>query len=74
VTVRGAARRLLGDDLIDLQVPAQNAEAPLGWALSAAARRELDTGARRLAGDQLPRIAARIAAAQAAASAAGATP
>lgn len=71
VTVRGAARRLLGEDLIDLQVPAQNAEAPLGWALSAAARRELDTGARRLADEQLPKIVTRIAAAQAAASAAG---
>jgi hypothetical protein len=67
VTARGAAKRLLGEDLIDLDVPAQYAEAPLGWALSAAARRKLDAGARALAAQQAPLIAGRIAAAASAA-------
>jgi len=71
VTARGNAKRLLGDDLIDLDVPEQYAEAPLGWALSAAARRKLDEGARALAAQQAPLIARRVAAA---ASAAGGAP
>lgn len=73
VTVRATAKRLLGTDLIDLVVPDEFAEAPLGWALSAAARRKLDEGARALAQREATRIAARIntAAAELAASGAG---
>lgn len=73
VTVRGTAKRLLGDDLIDLEVPAEFAEAPLGWALSGAARRKLDDGAAALAKQQAPLIAQRIAAAAAAVAASGPT-
>jgi hypothetical protein len=69
VTARGTAKRLLGDDLIDLDVPKQYAEAPLGWALSDAARRKLDGGAKVLAAQAAPLIAQRIAAAAAAPSA-----
>jgi hypothetical protein len=66
VTARGTAKRLLGDDLIDLVVPHAYAEAPLGWALSAAARKALDEGAKSVAESAAPRIAQRIAAAAAA--------
>jgi len=73
VTVRASAKRLLGADLIDLVVPDEFAEAPLGWALSAAARRKLDEGAKALAQREATRIVARIntAAAELAASGAG---
>ncbi len=74
VTARGVARRLLKEDLIDLDMPARYAEAPLGWALSAAARAKLDAGAVALAREQEPVIARRIAAAAAAASAARGAP
>ena len=73
VTVRGTAKRLLGDNLIDLDVPAEFAEAPLGWALSGAARRKLDGGALALAKQQAPLIAQRIAAAAAVVAASGGT-
>jgi hypothetical protein len=69
VTARSIAKRLLGDDLIDLGVPRQYAEAPLGWALSGAAQRKLDEGARNVAEKAMPLIAQRIAAAASAASA-----
>lgn len=72
VTVRATAKRLLGADLIDLEVPAEFAEAPLGWALSGAARRKLDGGAKAVAQREAPRIAARIAAAAAELAASGA--
>ncbi len=73
VTVRAIAERQLGPDLIDLVVPAEFAEAPLGWALSGAARRKLDDGAKALAQREAARIVARIhaAAAELAASGAG---
>lgn len=62
VTARGMARRLLGEDLIDLEVPAAHAEAPLGWALSEGARRQLMAGAELVARQVAPRLRARLAA------------
>jgi predicted acylesterase/phospholipase RssA len=62
VTARGTALRLLGDDVIDLYVPRDQPEAPLGWGLSAASRKALDAGARRRATEATSRISRRIAA------------
>ena len=61
VSARARALRTLGDDVIDLVVPETGAEAPLGWALSLAARRQLDKGAVDAATRAASQIAARLA-------------
>lgn len=70
VTARGTAQRLFGADLVDLVVPKDYAEAPLGWALSAAARGQLALGARAVAQQVAPRLRERLAAPLAPAAAA----
>ena len=75
ITARGNAKRQLGDDLIDIVVPEEQAVAPLGWALSAASRSALEEGAGRAVAAVAARIEQRIEGrATAAAAPVGCTP